>query len=405
MTQGRVQLNDITKRFQDVTAVDSVDLDINDGEFVTLVGPSGSGKSTTLEMIAGLTIPSDGEVWIGDNEVTKRPPKNRDISMVFQNIALFPHMDVYNNISFGLRLRDYDRETIDKRVHEAARILQIERLLGRMPDELSGGQQQRVGIGRAIVRQPSVFLMDEPLANLDAKLRVHMRTELQRLHQQLETTIIYVTHDQEEAMTMSDRIAILNHGELQQIAPPLTCYNEPANTFVAGFIGSPSMNRFEAEMTADGVRSDHFELSFDPSQVAETGPGDEVIVGVRPEDVYRAEIDRLPAWTSRPLRMEVDVIEPLGDEILVYLLFEGADPATAEQELEEAETSDQLLMAVEPDTQVADRDIMEVVFDLSKVHLFDAATGEALIHGIADLRDAGTGADTGIGTGPTGSDT
>ena len=208
-------------------------------------------------------------------------------------------------------------------------------------------------------------------------------------------------------MTMSDRIAILNEGELQQIAPPLTCYNEPANTFVAGFIGSPSMNRFMAEMTTDGIKSEHFELSFDPSQVAGTGPGDEVIVGVRPEDVYRAEIDRLPAWTSRPLRMEVDVIEPLGDEILVYLLFEGADPATAEEALEESETSDQLLMAVEPDTTVADRDLMEVVFDLSKIHLFDAASGEALIHGIADLADAGTepGTEAGAGTGATESDT
>jgi len=247
-----VQLQHITKRYGDVTAVDDMNLEIRDGEFVTFVGPSGCGKSTTMETIAGLTLPTEGNVMIGERDVTNLPPKDRGVSMVFQNIALFPHMDVYDNISFGLRLRKYEEEEIDRRVENAAEVVQLEGMMDRMPDEMSGGQRQRVAIARAIVRNPDVFLMDEPLANLDAKLRVHMRTELQRLHKELDTTIIYVTHDQAEAMTMSDRIAVINSGQLQQIDPPLVCYNEPANLFVAGFIGSPSMNFIEGEVTDTG---------------------------------------------------------------------------------------------------------------------------------------------------------
>src|SRR6056297_2378925 len=276
---GQVILDGVTKRYADVTAVDDMNLDIRDGEFVTLVGPSGCGKSTTLETIAGLTIPTEGTITIADREVTNLPPKDRGIAMVFQNIALFPHMDVYDNISFGLRLRDFDKEEIERRVERATEILQIQGMLDRMPEEMSGGQRQRVAIGRAIVREPEVFLMDEPLANLDAKLRVHMRTELQRLHKELDTTIIYVTHDQAEAMTMSDRIAVLNEGELQQIDPPLVCYNEPANTFVAGFIGSPSMNFIEGEIAADGFESEYVTVDFDPASV-----GSKLTLGVRPED-------------------------------------------------------------------------------------------------------------------------
>src|SRR6056297_1116782 len=222
---ARVQLKNVTKRYDDqgevVTAVDDMNLDIDHGEFICFVGPSGCGKSTTMETIAGLTIPSEGEVWIGDREVTDLPPKDRGIAMVFQNIALFPHMDVYDNISFGVRLRDYPTEEIDRRVERAADIVQLEGMLGRMPEEMSGGQRQRVAIARAIVREPDVFLMDEPLANLDAKLKVHMRTELQRIHNKLDTTIVYVTHDQAQAMTMSDRIAVIDGGDLQQFAPPL----------------------------------------------------------------------------------------------------------------------------------------------------------------------------------------
>src|SRR6056297_406216 len=299
---GKVILEGVTKRYADVTAVDDMNLEIEDGEFVTLVGPSGCGKSTTLETIAGLTIPTEGTITIAEREVTNLPPKDRGIAMVFQNIALFPHMDVYDNISFGLRLRDYPKEEIDRRVDRASDIVQLEGMLERMPDEMSGGQRQRVAIARAIVREPEVFLMDEPLANLDAKLRVHMRTELQRLHKELDTTIIYVTHDQAEAMTMSDRIAIIDGGELQQIAPPLVCYNEPANLFVAGFIGSPSMNFVEGEVTAAGLSTPNFDVDFDPGQLSGVTEGDHLTLGVRPEDVYLRETSEAVANPTQPIQ-------------------------------------------------------------------------------------------------------
>jgi len=263
-----VTLQEITKQYEDVTAVDDMNLEIRDGEFITFVGPSGCGKSTTMETIAGLTLPTEGAINIGDRDVTDLPPKDRGISMVFQNIALFPHMDVYENISFGLRLRKYDQEEIDRRVEEAADVVQLEGMMERMPKEMSGGQRQRVAIARAIVREPEVFLMDEPLANLDAELRVHMRTQLQRLHRELDTTIIYVTHDQAQAMTMSDRIAVINGGVLQQVAPPLECYNEPANLFVAGFIGSPAMNFIEGEVIDGGFDSQYAQIDFDPVEPA-----------------------------------------------------------------------------------------------------------------------------------------
>src|SRR6056297_2480976 len=282
---GQVILDGVTKRYADVTAVDDMNLDIRDGEFVTLVGPSGCGKSTTLETIAGLTIPTEGTITIADREVTNLPPKDRGIAMVFQNIALFPHMDVYDNISFGLRLRDFDKEEIERRVERAAEVVQLEGMQDRMPEEMSGGQRQRVAIARAIVRNPDVFLMDEPLANLDAELRVHMRTQLQRLHRELDTTIIYVTHDQAQAMTMSDRIAVINGGVLQQVAPPLECYNEPANLFVAGFIGSPAMNFIEGEVIGGGFDSQYAQIDFDP-EAHGVSPGQEITVGVRPEDVF-----------------------------------------------------------------------------------------------------------------------
>src|SRR6056297_537531 len=324
---GKVILEDVTKRYADVTAVDKMNLEIEDGEFVTLVGPSGCGKSTTLETIAGLTIPTDGKITIADREVTNLPPKDRGIAMVFQNIALFPHMDVYDNISFGLRLRDYPKEEIDRRVDRAVEIVQLEGMMERMPDEMSGGQRQRVAIARAIVREPEVFLMDEPLANLDAKLRVHMRTELQRLHKELDTTIIYVTHDQAEAMTMSDRIAVIDGGELQQIAPPLVCYNEPANLFVAGFIGSPSMNFVEGEVTSTGLSTPNFDVEFDPGQLSGVAEGDHLTLGVRPEDVYLRQGSEGVTNPTQPIPARTDVLEPMGDEIFVYLLTgEAAEP-------------------------------------------------------------------------------
>ncbi|WP_115863626.1 ABC transporter ATP-binding protein [Halorussus litoreus] len=375
---GDVTLDHVTKRYADVTAVDDMNLDIEDGEFVTLVGPSGCGKSSTLETIAGLTKPTEGTITIADRDVTNLPPKDRGIAMVFQNIALFPHMNVYDNMSFGLRLRDFSKEVIDQRVHDAAEILQIEGLLEREPSELSGGQRQRVAIGRAIVREPEVFLMDEPLANLDAKLRVHMRTELQRLHKELDTTIIYVTHDQAEAMTMSDRIAVIDGGQLQQIAPPLVCYNEPANLFVAGFIGSPSMNFVEGEVTAAGLTTENFDVAFDPGQLPGVAPGDHLTMGVRPEDVYLSEQGRELANPSQPIPARTDVLEPMGDEIFVYLLT--GDAMDAGMGTDPDEGQNQLLMSVDPYSDIeSDRDV-EIVLDRERVHLFDTQTGKAVSH-------------------------
>ncbi|WP_134670528.1 ABC transporter ATP-binding protein [Halorussus marinus] len=378
---GRVTLSNVTKRYGDVTAVEEMNLDIQDGEFVTFVGPSGCGKSTTLETIAGLTTPTSGTITIAGREVTNLPPKDRGIAMVFQNIALFPHMDVYDNVSFGLRLRDYPKEEIDRRVERAADIVQLEGMLERMPDEMSGGQRQRVAIARAIVREPEVFLMDEPLANLDAKLRVHMRTELQRLHKELDTTIIYVTHDQAEAMTMSDRIAVIDGGHLQQIAPPLTCYNEPANLFVAGFIGSPSMNFVEAEVTASGLLTRDFDVEFDPTQLSEIAEGDAVTLGVRPEDVYLREDRETVANPTQPIPARTDVLEPMGDEIFVYLLTGDGD-AQMEIDAEAEAPQNQLLMSVDPASDVAADTDVEVVLDRERIHLFDTESGEALSHGL-----------------------
>ncbi|QPV61624.1 ABC transporter ATP-binding protein [Halosimplex litoreum] len=379
---GSLRMEHVTKRYDDVVAVDDMNLDIEDSEFICLVGPSGCGKSTTLEMIGGLTTPSEGDVYIGDRDVTDLPPKDRGLAMVFQNIALFPHMDVYDNISYGLRLRDFPQDEIDERVDEAAEILQLEGMIDRMPSELSGGQRQRVAIGRAIVRDPDVFLMDEPLANLDAKLRVHMRTELQRLQRQLDVTTIYVTHDQEEAMTMSDRIAVINHGVLQQIAPPLTCYNEPANLFVAGFIGSPSMNFFEGRLDGDRLRFDSFDI--DVSDVDLPGDLTDVTLGIRQEDVYPAEqADSIEAPSSA-ISATVDVLEPVGEQIFVYL-DTGTEMADVGVETEEDEIGadiGSLLMGVDPDYRLEEGDEIEVVFDRSKLHLFETSSGDALVHGM-----------------------
>ncbi|MFC4450481.1 ABC transporter ATP-binding protein [Halorussus aquaticus] len=375
---GKVILDGVTKRYADVTAVDDMNLEIEDGEFVTLVGPSGCGKSTTLETIAGLTLPSEGTITIADRDVTNLPPKDRGIAMVFQNIALFPHMDVYENISFGLRLRDYPKDEIERRVERATDIVQLEGMLERMPDELSGGQRQRVAIARAIVREPEVFLMDEPLANLDAKLRVHMRTELQRLHKELDTTIIYVTHDQAEAMTMSDRIAVIDGGQLQQIAPPLVCYNEPANLFVAGFIGSPSMNFVEGEVTATGLTTPNFDVDFDPGQLPGVAEGDHLTLGVRPEDVYLDHTGGDISNPTQPIPARTDVLEPMGDEIFVYLLT--GEAADTSMEGDPAGAENQLLMSIDPSSDIESEEDVEVVLDRERVHLFDTQSGDAISH-------------------------
>ena len=369
-----VTLEGITKRYEDVTAVDNMNLEIRDGEFVTFVGPSGCGKSTTMETIAGLTLPTEGRIDIGGRDVTNLPPKDRGISMVFQNIALFPHMDVYDNISFGLRLRKYEQEEVDRRVQEAADIVQLEGMMDRMPKERSGGQRQRVAIARAIVRKPDAFLMDEPLANLDAELKVHMRTQLQRLHRELDTTIIYVTHDQAQAMTMSDRIAVIDTGVLQQVAPPLECYNEPANLFVAGFIGSPAMNFLEGEVVDDGFESEYTNFDFAPATHG-VRTGQEITVGVRPEDVYLERDAQKAASPTKAFDAVVDVVEPMGSELFVYLLFDRDVETSAEGRGE-----GQLLINLSPDAQIAEGDDIRVVMDRKKTHLFDRESGDAITH-------------------------
>ncbi|EMA49618.1 ABC transporter ATP-binding protein [Halococcus thailandensis] len=390
---ANVTLEGVTKRYDDVVAVDDMNLEIPDGEFVTLVGPSGCGKSTTMETVAGLTKPTEGTIYIGDREVTDLPPKDRGIAMVFQNIALFPHMDVYDNISFGLRLRNFDQDETDRRVENAAEIVQMQGMLDRMPSEMSGGQRQRVAIARALVREPDVFLMDEPLANLDAKLRVHMRTELQRIHRELDTTVIYVTHDQAEAMTMSDRIAVIDGGRLQQIDPPLVCYNEPDNLFVAGFIGSPSMNFVEGTVDSDGFDSEYVDVAFDVGPMA-LGEGDAVTLGIRPEDIYPAGEAGSVSDSTAEIETTVDVLEPMGDEIFVYLLL----TEDAESDLEDPEAGDQLQMSVDPASDIEAGDSVSVVFDRENLHLFDTDTGQALEHGLVQPTQAegttGTGAET-----------
>jgi len=374
-----ITLDSIRKEYGEDVAIANMDLDIRDGEFVTLVGPSGCGKSTTIEMIAGLTKPTSGSVAIGERDVTNLPPKDRGIAMVFQNIALFPHKNVYDNISFGLQLRKFDKEEMDRRVEDAADTVQLNGMLDRMPSEMSGGQRQRVAIARAIVREPDVFLMDEPLANLDAELRVHMRAQLQRIHSKLDTTIVYVTHDQAQAMTMSDRIAVIDGGHLQQIDPPLVCYNEPDNKFVAGFIGSPAMNFIEGEITPTGFHSDddNIDVEFNPATIG-VSTGQRVVLGVRPEHVI--PVDNSVGDVTEPVETYTDVTEPMGDEVFVYLVT--SQDATVD--MEDPDASGQILMSTGPDAQIGVDEQLSVVFDKQNLHLFDADTEDALAHGLSE---------------------
>src|SRR5437868_1293309 len=329
---AKVTVKNISKIYpgekgRDVTAVRDVDLDIQDREFVVLVGPSGCGKSTTLRMIAGLEEISRGEIYIGDRLVNHVAPKDRDIAMVFQNYALYPHMSVYENLAFGLKLRRYPKAEIKKRVSDAAGILGIEELLDRKPKALSGGQRQRVAVGRAIVRQPKVFLFDEPLSNLDAKMRVQMRAEITKLHQRLQATMIYVTHDQVEAMTMGDRIVVIHNGMVQQIDTPLALYNEPANLFVAGFLGSPPMNFISGSLSMEAEKLVFSEIKEGTIQVrlpsrngtnAREFVGKPVLLGIRPEHVelaqFRATDDS--TWSFPAM---IDMVEPMGPETNLYL--------------------------------------------------------------------------------------
>lgn len=324
---AEVHLQHVVKTYSgNVTAVRDFNLEIQDKEFMVFVGPSGCGKSTTLRMIAGLEEISGGTISIDGRIVNDVPPKDRDIAMVFQNYALYPHMTVYNNMAFGLKLRGYPKKEIDERVRDAAAILGIEEYLERKPKALSGGQRQRVAVGRAIVRQPKAFLFDEPLSNLDAKMRVQMRMEISKLHHQLESTMIYVTHDQVEAMTMGDRIAVMKDGVLQQVDEPLTIYDAPANRFVAGFIGSPPMNFFTGTLQreAGGVHfqaESGFRLRLDSSQAAllEEVGNETIVLGIRPEHISISETHLdLPAETT--VQAGVDLVEPMGAEVHLYLM-------------------------------------------------------------------------------------
>ncbi|MBV0925404.1 ABC transporter ATP-binding protein [Halomicroarcula limicola] len=364
---GELEIRDLTKVFHDdggdIVAVDSFDAEIEDGEFVVLVGPSGCGKSTTLRMIAGLENPTEGEVVLDGEDVTEKKPKSRNMAMVFQSYALYPHMTARENMAFGLKMTtDLSKDEISDRVQNAADMMGIGGLLDKKPDELSGGQQQRVALGRAIVREPEVFLMDEPLSNLDAKLRTQMRTELQELQQEFGVTTIYVTHDQTEAMTMSDRIAVLDDGRLQQLGTPLECYHEPANRFVAGFIGSPSMNFFDVELDTSGATPtlvhDAFEYELDDDVYADVeGHGPRLTLGIRPEDVKA-----VPEGTHNAISPTVKVTEPLGDVSYVYLDIGG----------------EQYTATLEGDIVIESGRTLTVQFPQDRIHLFDGETGEAL---------------------------
>ncbi|MBQ5917662.1 MAG: sn-glycerol-3-phosphate ABC transporter ATP-binding protein UgpC [Lachnospiraceae bacterium] len=350
-------------------AVKDFNLEIEDKEFVIFVGPSGCGKSTTLRMIAGLEDISSGELWIGDKMVNDVEPKDRDIAMVFQNYALYPHMTVYENMAFGLKLRKTPKDQIDKLVHEAARILDLEHLLDRKPKALSGGQRQRVAMGRAIVRNPKVFLMDEPLSNLDAKLRVQMRVEISKLHQRLETTIIYVTHDQTEAMTLGTRIVVMKDGVIQQCDSPINLYNYPTNLFVAGFMGSPAMNFIDAVVIEQG--SD-VKLSFGDMmiKVPESKAkalvnggyiGKTVVMGIRPEDIHDDEI-MVNAAGDSVVEATIRIYELLGAE--VYLYFDLARVSCTAR--------------VNPRTTAKVGDVVKFAFDLNKLHIFDKETEQVI---------------------------
>lgn len=354
-----------------VTAVTDFNLDIEDKEFIILVGPSGCGKSTTLRMIAGLEEISKGELFIGDSLANDIAPKDRDIAMVFQNYALYPHMTVFDNMAFGLKLRKTPKDEIKRRVEEAARILDIAHLLDRKPKALSGGQRQRVALGRAIVRDPKVFLLDEPLSNLDAKLRAQMRTEIAKLHKRLGTTFIYVTHDQTEAMTMGDRIVVMKDGFIQQVDTPQNLYNNPVNEFVAGFMGSPQMNFMDAMVGKEG---ENYTLTFGKckmsipagkvkdSKIADY-VGKEVVFGIRPEDVHD-EPEFIEKNGGAHAQADVEVTELMGAETYLYLNCEN----------------NALTARVEPTSRATSGDKVDIAFDLEKLHLFDKETEQAILN-------------------------
>ena len=351
-------------------AVKDFNLEIEDKEFIIFVGPSGCGKSTTLRMIAGLEDISSGELWIGDKLVNDVEPKDRDIAMVFQNYALYPHMSVYDNMAFGLKLRKVPKEKIDKAVHEAAKILDIEHLLDRKPKALSGGQRQRVAMGRAIVREPKVFLMDEPLSNLDAKLRVQMRVEISKLHQRLQTTIIYVTHDQTEAMTLGTRIVVMKDGIIQQVDTPQNLYDKPCNLFVAGFMGMPPMNFIDCKVVKSGsdillmFGSHSIKVPDSKAErlIALDAVDKEVVLGIRPEDIHDEQLF-IESSPESVIDARINIYEMLGAEVYLYFTIDQFD----------------ITARVNARTTARTGDTVQSAFDLSKIHIFDKETEEILV--------------------------
>jgi multiple sugar transport system ATP-binding protein len=364
---AQVALRNVVKTFDKTPAVRGIDLDIADREFIVLVGPSGCGKSTTLRMIAGLEECTEGEIYIGDQLVNEVPPKDRDIAMVFQNYALYPHMTVFENMSFGLRLKRFPKAEIKERVEAAARILDITPLLDRRPKALSGGQRQRVAMGRAIVRNPKVFLFDEPLSNLDAKLRVQMRTEIKKVHQKVTTTTVYVTHDQVEAMTLADRVVVMNAGRIDQIGTPHDVYHAPKTRFVAGFIGSPTMNLLPCDLVANGsgltVRlSDWLSFPVPTSRETRYRPhvGGELLFGLRPEHITEARGETKPG--AAPFSARLDVVEPMGMETMVYFIVDGVE----------------VCGRVDPGAAGNAGEAMPLVADLNQMHLIDPRTEQVI---------------------------
>ncbi|WP_129115430.1 ABC transporter ATP-binding protein [Halegenticoccus tardaugens] len=364
---SKVTIENVSKVYDDggndILAVDDIDLDIQDGEFMTIVGPSGSGKSTLLRMIAGLESITDGTISIGDRVVNDVSPQDRGTAMVFQNYALYPHMTARKNMAYGLKLTtDLGKAEINERVEEAADMMGISDQLDKKPGSLSGGQQQRVATGRAIVRDPEVFLMDEPLSNLDAKLRMHMRTEIQRIHEDLETTIIYVTHDQEEAMTMSDRVAIFDMGEIQQVGTPDEIYNHPTNLFVADFIGSPSMNTFNVLFNGSTLVGPDFEYELSSEIINRVrqyvDDGDELVMGIRPEDIYLAD-----GSGPNDISAYLDVLEPVGSDN--YLYFQVGD--------------DECRVRVPGDVKPEENKEVFITFDEENLHLFHPEDGTNIL--------------------------
>ena len=391
---GAIQINSVGKIYPDGTrALEDVSIEINDGEFVVLVGPSGCGKTTLLRMVAGLEDITEGEISIGDKVVNEVAPKDRDIAMVFQNYALYPHMSVYDNMAFSLKLRKLSKKEIDEKVKEAAKILEIVELLERKPKALSGGQRQRVAMGRAIVRNPEAFLMDEPLSNLDAKLRVQMRAELGQLHTQLETTTLYVTHDQVEAMTMGDRVAVIRKGELQQINTPREIYLHPKNIFVAGFIGSPSMNFVYANVKVSSKNitlsfgEDSIKCSADENKKLKEFDGQEIVLGIRPEAFEDSQYANSKEFSEK-LNVKVTLLEQLGSDSYIHF-YKDIKPVQTEaiEEILADEGEDitvlgdntKFIARVNPNSTVKEGGQITLAIDPSKLHYFDPSSGNAIV--------------------------